>query len=341
MPIRVAVDAVGGDYAPGVVIEGALRYLGANPGAMHLLLCGPQPLLKKELSRQAPHGHPQIELVHAPHVIGMGESPVAAVRGKPHSSMHVGLKYVREGKAEAFVSAGNTGALAVASLAVLGRLPGIMRPTIPTGYPTVKGECVVVDVGSNMDSKPEHLLQFAQMGAVYSSRVKKISNPRVALLSVGEEPSKGNELVRATFRLLDKADGLNFIGNIEGGDLLLHKADVVVCDGFVGNVLLKLTESFSTVMPLLIRRGAESHGFSDDDLNTFMPVLDGALKRFLPSTYGGSAPLLGVNGPVLVLHGRSDADTFEYALPRALPLIAAEFPKAMRWLLGGMKSADS
>jgi len=333
MPVRVAVDAMGGDHAPGVVVEGALRFVQTGCNDLNLSLFGPIQQLQEEMVRQAPEGHSQIDLVDAPQVIGMGESPVAAVRGKPQSSMHIGLRYLREGKADAFVSAGNTGAIAVASLAVLGRLPGVVRPSIPTYFPTINGRCLILDVGSNMDSKPEHLLQFAHMGTVYARRLMDIPTPRVGLLSVGEEPSKGNELVRSAYRILAAAPELNFIGNIEGRDILHHAADVVVCDGFVGNVVLKLAESVMTTLPIMVKQEVRSQGLTSETAQGFKGILQGLKRRFDPETYGGSAPLLGVNGAVLVLHGRSSASTFEKAFSMVTPLVSASLPSEIQCLL--------
>ncbi len=332
MAARIAVDAMGGDNAPGVVIEGALR---VASGDLQLLLFGPLRVLQEEMARHAPKGHPYIALINAPQVIGMGDSPVAAVRAKPYSSMRIGLAYLRDGKADAFVSAGNTGALAAASLFVLGRLLGVSRPSIPTYYPSINGVCLVLDVGSNMDSKPEHLLQFGQMGTAYARRVLDIEQPRVGLLSVGEEPAKGNELVRAANKLFSAATSINFVGNIEGGDILHHAADVVVCDGFVGNVILKLTESVMTALPVMVGQEVAAQGLPPSVADSFKCIVGGLKQRFNPETYGGCAPLLGVNGTVIVLHGSSGARAFEKAIPLAVRIASADVSAAIRVLALG------
>ncbi|HYE57466.1 MAG TPA: phosphate acyltransferase, partial [Rhodothermales bacterium] len=199
MSVTVAVDAMGGDAAPGVVVEGAVA--AARSGTVRVALVGPEEVVKAELARHDTAGLP-LEVVHAPDVIEMGESPVLAVRGKPGSSVHVGLGLHRSGQAEALVSAGNTGAVMAASIFVLGRAPGVARPTLPGIYPTVKGRCLLLDVGSNVDCRPEHLVQFARMGAVYASRVMGISDPTVGLLNIGEEPGKGNEQAKIAYELL-------------------------------------------------------------------------------------------------------------------------------------------
>lgn len=312
MAVRVAVDAMGGDHAPDVVIRGALNAVRQAEGSLHVLLYGPKDRLETMLKA---HGsEPCVSVMHAPQVIGMGEVPVAAVRAKRQSSIHLGLRGHKEGQADAFLSAGNTGAVVAASLFVLDRLPGARRPSIPTYYPTTTGACMLLDVGSNMDSRPEHLVQFAKMGSAYARIIAEINRPRVALLNVGEEPAKGNELVRKAHELLTGAEDLNFIGNVEGRDILHHKADVVVCDGFVGNVVLKLGESIRTALPEMIHQELEKIEASPAEKGLFDRVFSRLQRRFNPADYGGGAPLLGVNGEVFILHGRSSAKAVERCL---------------------------
>ena len=324
---------MGGDDAPGVVIAAALRAAEAPDRDLQLLLFGPLQTLEGEMERQRSGGHPRIVLIDAPQVIGMGESPVAAVRAKPRSSMHVPLTYLRKGRADAFLSAGNTGALTAASLFMLGRLPGVARPSIPTYFPSTDGVCLLLDVGSNMDGRPEHLLQYGQMGTAYAQCLLDVASPRVALLSVGEEPSKGNELVRAAYRLLTKAPNLNFIGNIEGRDILHHAADVVVCDGFVGNVVLKLGESVMTALPVMVRQEAAVQNLEPDIIARFMTLMRGVARRFDPATYGGCAPLLGVNGTVFVAHGSTGTHAYERALLMAARSASANLTRAIQQLV--------
>ncbi|MCY4159942.1 MAG: phosphate acyltransferase PlsX [Bacteroidetes bacterium] len=315
MAIRVAVDAMGGDDAPAVIVEGAVRAVESSKGRIEVQLCGPETVVQAVLEKfGAPSG---IEIVHAPQVIGMGDSPVAAVRAKGNSSIHVGLRNHKERLADAFLSAGNTGAVGAASLFVLGRLPGLFRPSIPTLYPTLKGVCTVLDVGSNMDSRPDHLLQFAKMGSAYARIIMDVAQPRIGLLSVGEEPAKGNELVRAAHELLVNSMDLNFIGNIEGRDIFYQKADVIVCDGFVGNVILKLGESIRTVVPEMIEQELAKLQSKPSVVDLLKEVLAALSRRFDPERYGGGCPLLGVEGEVFILHGSTTAVAVEQCIKQA------------------------
>ena len=307
MAIRVAVDAMGGDKAPSVVIEGAVRALQQSEVDLEVLLVGPEQCLKEEVDklsldiRSLP-----LQLVDAPEVIGMAEAPASAVKNKKQSSIHIGLRVQKEGRADAFVSAGNTGAVMAASLFVLGRLPRVARPTLLGFIPTTKSNhSVAVDMGSNVDCKPEHLVQFARMGAVFANKLLNRESPSVALMNIGEEPGKGNEQVKSTYELLDKQEGLNFVGNIEGRDLLFYAADVIVMDGFVGNIVLKFGEScMTTVLGRLVSDEMERMQFSDDQKNLVKSLLQSISKRFNYEEYGG-APLLGVNGNVMIGHGSS------------------------------------
>jgi phosphate acyltransferase len=306
MAVRVAIDAMGGDAAPDVVIEGVARLLESAGEAIDISLVGPEETLRERAG--AIGDHSRVHFVDAPEVIEMDEPPAAALKGKPRSSIHLGLGSLGDGRADAFVSAGNTGAVMAAAMLLLGRLPAVSRPALPTIFPTLKGHCVVLDVGANMDCRPEHLVQFAQMGSVYSERVLGCERPRVGLLNVGEEPSKGNDAAKAAHALLSDTD-LNFVGNVEGGDLMLDAADVVVCDGFVGNVLLKFGESIKTVLPALIRGEVAALGTNsarDESLALLQRVLGGVMKRFSYEEFGGT-PLLGVDGNVLIGHGGSSS----------------------------------
>lgn len=304
--MRIAVDAVGGDEAPSVVVEGAVRAVRRAPVEVEVLLFGPEESVQNELTAHDRTAELPIRVVDAPEVIGMGEAPAAAVKSKKRSSIHLGLGAVKQGQADAFVSAGNTGAIMAASLFILGRVPGVERPTIIGFFPTFKGSCLVTDIGSNVDCKPEHLVQFARMSAIYARHVFENDDPTVALLNIGEEPGKGNEQVKATYELLDQASDLHFRGNIEGGDIFSHAADIVICDGFVGNVLLKFGESVTTVLPRLAHREMERQSLGPDEQEVVGRVLEGVKKGFDAEERGG-APLLGVNGHVLIGHGRSSA----------------------------------
>lgn len=302
--MRIAVDAMGGDNAPAVTVEGTVQALEHAATEIEVLLFGLEDEIQHELSAYDQAADLPIRVLDAPQVISMGESPSSAVKNKPQSSIHQGLGAVEQGQADAFVSAGNTGAIMGASLFILGRIPGVERPTVIGFFPTFEGSCIVTDIGSNVDCKPEHLVQFAQMGTVYVRHVFGEEDPTVALLNIGEEPGKGNEQVKAAYKLLQDTSGIHFRGNIEGGDIFTHAADVVLCDGFVGNVLLKFGESVTTVLPRLAKQEMQRQGLAPDKQHIVGQVLNGVKKGFDPEERGG-APLLGVNGHVLIGHGRS------------------------------------
>ena len=304
MAIRVAVDAMGGDRAPAVVVEGVVQAAQKASGDLELLLFGPAGLVEEELARHPNTDGLPIRVVDAPEIITMAESPTAALKGKPNSSIHLGLGAHKQGVADAFISAGNTGAVMAASLFILGRLENVLRPSLVSAFPSIKGGCLVLDVGSNVDCKPEHLLQFAHMGSIYAELIQKRKNPVVALMNIGEEPGKGNELAKAAFTLLSEASGLNFRGNIEGRDLLQHAADVIVCDGFVGNILLKFGESVATVFPQMIGQEMHRLGLSPEEQALVSKVFRGVQRPFNYEEQGG-APLLGVAGDVMIGHGGS------------------------------------
>lgn len=306
MPTRVAIDAMGGDHAPSVVIEGTVRVVKEHPGVIAPILVGPEGVIAPLLAEFDPDGALGISVQHAPDVIGMDESPAAAIKSKTGSSIHIGLGLCKAGHADAFVSAGNTGAVMGASLFLLGRVSGISRPAVIGYYPTLHGTCILVDVGANVDSKPEHLVQFAHMGRIYAERVLGVESARVALMNIGEEPGKGNELAKDAFKALSDAPGLTFVGNIEGRDLLRHAADVVVCDGFVGNILLKFGESVASVLPKMIGAEMQRLGMTTEEQMVVSRALKGVRDRFDYEEYGGM-PLLGVDGTVIIGHGGSSA----------------------------------
>ena len=304
---RIAVDAMGGDEAPEAVVDGALQALHETENELSVLLVGPEERIQNLLAARPEAPDKRLRVVDAPEAIGMGEAPSTAVKQKPNSSIHRGLAAHHDGHADAFVSAGNTGAIMGASMFILQRISGVERPSIAGFFPTLKGSSVVLDIGSNVDCKPAHLLQFAQMGTVYARQVLKADPPSVGLLNIGEEPGKGNGQAKAAHDLLDDAGDVHFIGNVEGGDLLFYAADIVICDGFVGNVLLKFGESMSTVLSEMCQQEMNRQGLAPDEQRLVAGVLDEVREGFDPEALGG-APLLGVNGNVLVGHGRSTAD---------------------------------
>ena len=293
--MRIALDAMGTDRHPGVEVQGALQALRELPGDFSLVLVGDHAKIEAELVKAGEYPRDRLDIVHASQTIAASDSPAAAVRRKPDSSIVIGLTLHKQGNVDAFVSAGNTGAVMAASLFLLGTLPGVARPTVATTLPTAKGPMLLSDAGANVDCKPQHLLQFAQLAAVYVKDVLGIADPRIGLLNIGEEPEKGNELAVETYRLLSESN-LNFIGNVEGRDIIRGVCDVLVADGFVGNVLLKFYESVATFMYRLVAKGLGEKA-ADVDLDRIFHLFDW-------TEYGG-APLLGVNGVSIICHGGS------------------------------------
>jgi phosphate acyltransferase len=319
MSIRVAVDAMGGDHAPDVVVDGVLGALQRQLD-IDIVLTGPLDSIQPVLNRRVNSSPPGLRLIDAPDVISMHDSPSAALKTKTRSSIHLGLGTCKDGGADAFVSAGNTGAVMAASLFILGRLEKVRRPSLIGYFPTLKGHCILIDSGANVDCKPEYLVQFAQMGSVYVERVMRKKNPDVALMNIGEEPGKGNEQAKATYDLLTKAPHINFVGNIEGRDIMGHAADVVVADGFIGNILLKFGESVATVLPTMIGAEMNRLEMSQSEQLTVSRALKGVRDRFDYQMYGG-APLLGVNGTVIVGHGSSNAQAIENMIVNAAEMV--------------------
>ncbi|MBI4395657.1 MAG: phosphate acyltransferase PlsX [Elusimicrobia bacterium] len=311
MTCRIAVDAMGGDRGIAVNVEGAL--LAQKETGHTIILVGDQLLIERELERAGAKNAFSIQ--HASTVVGMHEKPAEACRSKKDSSIMVCAKLVSDGQADAFISAGNSGATMAASLWHLRRLPGVSRPAIATVMPTLDGFCVVLDVGANVDCKPRHLLQFAVMGSVYAQSVFNLPNPRVGLITIGEEEGKGNELTQGTHLLL-KQSWLNYIGHVEGRDIPKGNADVYVCDGFVGNVILKFAEGLAEALLNLIKGEIRKHPLAIFGKYLLKGAFKAIRKKTDPSEYGG-APLLGVNGVSIISHGGSDAKAIKNAIRTA------------------------
>jgi glycerol-3-phosphate acyltransferase PlsX len=311
--IRVALDAMGGDNAPGEIVAGAVQ--AAREFDMGVYLVGREDAIKAELAKHDTNGL-DLPILHTDEVIEMGEHPANAVRRKKKASMNLALELVRDGQALGAVSAGNSGAMLAASLFTLKRLPGVERPALGGVFPTRTGACLIIDMGANTDCKPEYLLQFALMGSIYMERIFHITSPRVGLLANGEEEGKGNQQVVDTYSLL-KADAsilnLNFIGNVEGRDIPAGNTDVIVCDGFVGNVVLKLSEGLAESLIGMIREQMSSTLINKLAAAVLAPGLRKMFKRLDYAEYGG-VPLLGVNGSAIVSHGRSNARAIKNAL---------------------------
>lgn len=293
--MRIALDAMGTDRHPEVEVAGALQALRDLPEDFELLLVGDTARVEAELAK---HGEPpagRLHIVHAEETIGPGEPAASAVRRKRKSSIAVGLGLQKKQEADAFVSAGSTGAVMAASLFLLGPVPGVDRPAIATPLPTAGEPILLIDAGANVDTKPQHLIQFARLASIYVEDVWQRATPRIGLLNIGEEPEKGDERSVETHRLLTASD-LNFIGNVEGRDVIHGQCDILVADGFVGNVLLKFYESIMAFMHGLLAREFAAHDVHID--------LDELLRPFDYTEYGG-APLLGVNGISIICHGGS------------------------------------
>jgi glycerol-3-phosphate acyltransferase PlsX len=309
--MKVVLDAMGGDHAPHIPVMGAVQ--AARDYGINVILVGDELTIKKELSKYS-FPSEKIEVVHADESVSMDEQPSKALK-KRNSSIHIGVRLLKEGLADAFVSAGNTGAVMAISLFTLGRLKGVERPAISTILPSLKGKTFLLDVGANVDCKPVHLLQFAIMGEAYAKYVLKEGNPKVGLLNIGEEERKGNELTKETYQLLKvaKEKGLNFVGNAEGRDIYSGKFDVIVCDGFVGNVALKLSESLAKILAEILKEEIENHFVSRIGAITLKPAIKGFKKRIDYAEWGG-APLLGVKAPVIISHGSSNAKAIKNAI---------------------------
>ncbi len=302
--IRVVLDAMGGDNGCAEMVKGAVQAVEENP-AVDVILVGQESVVREELGRYS-WPEDRIKVVHASEVIETGEPPVLAIRRKKDSSITVGLNLVKKGEADAFVSAGSTGAVLVGGQLIVGRIKGVERPPLGVLIPTTKGVCLLVDNGANVDARSSHLVQFARMGSIYMENVVGVKNPRVALVNIGVEEEKGNALVKETYPLLKDCKDINFTGNIEAREIPHGGADVVVCEGFVGNVILKLYEGVGSALISKVKAGMMSSFRSKIGALLVKPALKQTLKSFDATEYGG-APLLGLNGLVVKTHGSSTA----------------------------------
>ena len=323
--MKIVVDAMGGDYAPQVVIDGAIEAV--KDFGVEVILVGDEAKVKPLLAKKK-YDATRLSLVHASETIEMHDSPALSVRRKKDSSMSVGVRLVKDGKGDAFFSAGNTGAEVCAATLILGLLPGVERPGIAAVMPSLKGQFLIIDVGANIDCKPIHLFQYAVMASVYAELILGKPNPKVGLLNVGEEESKGNEFVKETHDMLSRSH-LNFIGNVEGKHLFAGECDVIVCDGFVGNVALKVSESLAEAMQKFLKR----HMLSTPMGMLGAMLLKPSFKRFKKeidySEYGG-APLLGVDGVAIIGHGRSNAKAIKNAIRVAKEEVERKFNEKLQ-----------
>ena len=302
--VRVAVDAMGGDNAPGEIVKGAVQAVQAEKD-IKVFLVGRQDAVNAELAKYT-YDKEKIEVVHAEEVIEMAEPPVNAIRKKKQSSLVIGLNMIKHQEADAIVTAGSTGATLVGGQVLVGRIKGIERPPLAPLVPTEKGVSLLIDCGANVDARPSHLVQFAQIGSIYMENIVGIKNPRVAILNIGAEEEKGNQLVKETFPLLKECPGINFIGSIEAREIPHGGADVIVCEAFAGNIVLKLYEGVAATLLSKVKEGLMSSLRSKIGALLIKPALKQTLKSFDASQYGG-APLLGLNGLVVKTHGSAKA----------------------------------
>ena len=299
---KVVLDAMGGDNAPHEIIKGAIEAIQKRDD-IHVILTGKEDVINKELAGYT-YNKEQISVVHAEEIIETAEPPVMAIRRKKDSSIVVGMKLVKEGEADAFVSAGSSGAVLVGGQLLVGKIKGVERPPLAPLIPTEKGFSLLIDCGANVDARPSHLVQFAKMGSVYMEHVLGVKNPKVAIVNIGAEEEKGNALVKETFPLLKECQDINFIGSIEAREIPHGQADVVVGEAFVGNVILKLYEGLASVLVSKVHAGMMTSLRSRIGAFLVKPALKSTLKAFDASAYGG-APLLGLNGLVVKTHGSS------------------------------------
>lgn len=323
--VRVVVDAMGGDNAPAEPVKGAVEAV-KERNDIHVLLVGQKDVIAKELAKYPDYPKERIEVVHASEVIETAEPPVNAIRKKKDSSIVVGLNMVKKQEADAFVSSGSTGAVLVGGQVLVGRSRGVQRPPLAPLIPTTEGVSLLIDCGANVDARPSHLVQFAKMGSIYMENVVGIKNPKVAIVNNGAEEEKGNALVKETFPLLKECKDINFIGSIEAREIPMGYADVIVCEAFVGNVILKLFEGVGMAMMKKIKGGMMKNLRSKIGALLVKPALKETLKDFDASEYGG-APLLGLKGLVVKTHGSARAVEIRHAIFQCVQFSQQEINK--------------
>lgn len=329
--IKVAVDAMGGDYAPAEMVKGAINAVTLRQD-IKVYLIGRQDLVKEELAKHSYNGQ-QIEVIHAEEVIETAEPPVMAIRKKKQSSIVVGLNMVKEKKADAFVSAGSSGAILVGGQVIVGRIKGVERPPLAPLIPTEQGVSLLIDCGANVDARASHLVQFAKMGSIYMENVLGVKKPKVAIVNIGAEEEKGNALVKETFPLLKNCPDINFTGSIEAREIPQGKADVIVCEAFTGNVILKLYEGLSGTLVKVIKQGMMASLRSKIGALLVKPSLKKTLKAFDATEYGG-APLLGLNGLVVKTHGSAKAKEVTNSIIQCVTFSEQEINEKIRKNIG-------
>lgn len=334
MPI--AVDAMGGDFAPQCAVEGAVS--AAVEDGAEVLLVGDRTKVEAELARLGKSSR-RVEVIHAEEVVGMDEPAITPIRKKRRSSIRICAELVKEGRAQAMITAGNTGAAMISAKMVIGTVAGVDRPALAAVLPNVQGRTVLLDVGANVDTKPLHLREFAVMGHFYAQEVIGTPSPRVGLMSIGEEEGKGTDLTREVFKVL-KNTGLNFVGNVEGRDVFNGSVDVIVCDGFVGNVILKSAEALAEMIGRMLREEIERGVRTKVGYLFAKPAFDAFRKRTDYSEFG-AAPLLGVNGGCFIGHGRSNAKAIQNAIRRATEFSAARLDQKIRDKIAELHSQEA
>ncbi|MCI9646898.1 MAG: phosphate acyltransferase PlsX [Lachnospiraceae bacterium] len=329
--IKVAVDAMGGDNAPAEMVRGAVGAVTLRQD-IKVALVGQQDIIKEELEKCA-FGGSQIEIVHAEEVIETAEPPVMAIRKKKKSSIVIGMNMVKDGSADAFVSAGSSGAILVGGQVIIGRIKGVERPPLAPLIPTEKGVSLLIDCGANVDARSSHLVQFAKMGSIYMENVLGVKRPKVAIVNIGAEEEKGNALVKETFPLLKNSPDINFVGSIEARDIPHGDADVIVCEAFVGNVILKLYEGVGATLIGMVKQGMMQSTRSKVGALLVKPALKETLKAFDASQYGG-APLLGLKGLVVKAHGSSKAQEITNSIIQCVTFKEQEINEKIRKNIG-------
>ncbi|MEI7905560.1 MAG: phosphate acyltransferase PlsX [Candidatus Firestonebacteria bacterium] len=339
--MKIALDAMGGDNAPETEVRGAVA--AAKEFGIEVILVGDEAKIKAELDSymlKFKVKNLPISIVHASEIVTMNDTPTEAYKQKKDSSLMVAMNLVKEGKADAIISAGNTGAVMAHALFVLGRIKNVSRPAIAAFFPSLKGKCLVLDVGANADNKPKHLLQFAVMGSVYLKYIGEPENPRIGLLSVGEEEKKGNELTSEAAKLL-RESGLNFVGNVEGRDIVGDKADVIVCDGFIGNIILKFAESIATRFFQILKVELQNSSiFIKFGAWLVKPVFRGLIKKTDYAEHG-AAPLLGIDGQVFIGHGSSSVKAIKNAIKTAAKSVTADVNTHIREEIQKLGAAEN
>ncbi len=329
--IKIAVDAMGGDHAPAEMVKGAVDAVALRQD-IKVYLIGQQDRVKEELAKYSYQGT-QIEVIHAQEVIETAEPPVMAIRRKKQSSIVLGMNMVKEKKADAFVSAGSSGAILVGGQVIVGRIKGVERPPLAPLIPTKKGVSLLIDCGANVDARASHLVQFAKMGSIYMENVLQVKHPRVAIVNIGAEEEKGNALVKETFPLLKNCPDINFVGSIEARDIPHGEADVIVCEAFVGNVILKLYEGVGATFLSMVKQGMMETFRSKVGALLVKSALKKTLKGFDASEYGG-APLLGLNGLVVKTHGSSKAKEVTNSIIQCVTFKEQEINEKIRKNIG-------